>query len=240
MQAAVAAPRAARGVPTPRPPSRRPVRAQAGSNGASPGLEAKQAQSGAYQPPSKPRRAPRRRSTPACVSPLLPAGTLFDLPARPSPRPPLPCPAGAADMLEMFVADDLLLHPGAPPGARQPVKRLVPAPHKASPKLAARPGSPPPPMAGAAAPPQQQQQLNGSSPAGLNGAVPNGLSGTPNGLNGNGNGGALSVQEMVAKRALERAEKAASAAAAAAELGLVKRQATEQLVELRDVKEKLA
>lgn len=143
----------------------------------------------------------------------------------------------------MVVADDLRPQRGASPG--QPSKRLVPAPHKAAPKVAAQP----PPRAVAPAPPAPPK-INGSN--GKLGAALNGSSSSSGGLNGglNGNGSAAvaaaggtlqvpsgngppaAVQQLLQRQSLVKA--------ASAELGVAQRQVQEQQLEIKGLRTQLA
>lgn len=158
-------------------------------------------------------------------------------------------------MLEMVVADDLRPMTSGE-FTRGPTKRLVPAPHKASPSVAARPPSPPAAAAPAsaaappAAAPQQQQQLNGFSAPGtgstsiINGSssskvaplAPGGAdSGTTNGASATNGSGPLMppmVQQLVS---LQTSNKMVSA-----ELLSSQRQVQQQQLELKAARTELA
>lgn len=113
----------------------------------------------------------------------------------------------------MVVADDLRPQPRA----AVPSKRLVPAPHKAAPKLAARPASGGP-AAASVAQASPMPTVNGNSSA-LVATAPH----LPP---------AAAVQQMAARQSAIKA--------ASAELSLVQRQSAEQLVELKAVRGQLA
>ena len=142
----------------------------------------------------------------------------------------------AIEMLEMVVADDLRPQQGA--AGRRPSKRLVPAPHKAAPKVAAQPP--------AAAPSPAPPKLNGSNgklSAALNGSSSGGGSGSLNGSATvsaagatlqvpSGNGPPPAVQQLVARQSLIKA--------ASAELGVAQRQVQEQQLEIKGLRTQLA
>lgn len=134
----------------------------------------------------------------------------------------------------MVVADDLRPQQGA--SARRPSKRLVPAPHKAAPKVAAQPP--------AAAPSPAPPKLNGSN--GKLSTVLNGSSSGSGGLNGSatlsasgatlqvpsGNGPPPAVQQLVARQSLIKA--------ASAEISVAQRQVQEQQLEIKGLRTQLA
>lgn len=140
----------------------------------------------------------------------------------------------AVEMLEMVVADDLRPQQGA--SARRPSKRLVPAPHKAAPKVAAQPP--------AAAPSPAPPKLNGSN--GKLSTALNGSSSGSGGLNGSatlsaagatlqvpsGNGPPPAVQQLVARQSLIKA--------ASAEISVAQRQVQEQQLEIKGLRTQLA
>jgi hypothetical protein len=151
-------------------------------------------------------------------------------------------------MLEMVVADDLRPH-GAQQQQRRPSKRLVPAPHKATPVVAVRP------------PKTSSTNGNGGTISAAAVEALNGLTGTSTNGNGNGkadahngsangsssssNGKALAglngsaaqlppaVQQLLARQA-------GSNKATTAELALAQRQVQEQQRELKSVRTELA
>ncbi len=137
----------------------------------------------------------------------------------------------------MVVADDLRPQQGG--ATRRPSKRLVPAPHKATAKVAAQP----PPPAAAPAPPKINGS-NGKLGAALNGSSSSGSSN--GGLNGSasvaaangtlqvpsGNGPPTAVQQLVARQSMIKA--------ASAELSVAQRQVQEQQLEIKGLRTQLA